>query len=632
MPGICGIIDHHQNVDVAEQLPRMMACLRHHDWYVEDHLVDSHVGLGLGRVSLGFLNTGPQPARSADGRFLVVMDGEFYDAEQFVVELKLARHGIGANDQAAILAAGFGRDGTEFLARLDGSFAAAIWDGHEKRLHLISDGFGTRPFYYAHKAGRVVFGSQLKSLLVDPDVSHEPSAAGIAQFFTFGHYLRNDSSLEDVRVLPAAACLTFGEDSGPAVQEKYWRPHSLDGARDRADWLARIDAAFARAVERSASGTAHLGLSLSGGLDARSVLGAIDHDRVKLKTVCLGMPGSRDHRAAEQLAATVGCEHHNHLLGGGFLEDFEQHLNQMIRLTDGQYLSQCIVMPTLPLYRELDIQVLLRGHAGELMHMTKAYNYSLDASAMAISDRAGLEQWLFSHLQAYMLDGVQRPLFTSRYQEAMGELARQAIRDDLDEVAGVEPPIQQIWQLFVSQRLRRETTLSLLKFRSVVEPRLPYLDRELVELLLSAPPELKLDETIQTHILRKRRPEFCHITNVNTGTRLGAARWQKKLATLRMRVFAKLGMPGYQPYERLGLWLRRELADLVRSTLQGPECRARGIFVPRGVDAVIDRHFAKQANHTYLILAMMIFELAQRHLSGSSELTQSRPAKLTNIG
>ena len=55
----------------------------------------------------------------------------------------------------------------------------------------------------------------------------------------------------------------------------------------------------------------------------------------------------------------------------------------MVRLTDGHYLSQCIVMPTLPVYRDLGVQVLLRGHAGELMHMTKAYNFSLDRPTLA---------------------------------------------------------------------------------------------------------------------------------------------------------------------------------------------------------------------------------------------------------
>ena len=83
-----------------------------------------------------------------------------------------------------------------------------------------------------------------------------------------------------------------------------------------------------------------------------------------------------------------------------------------------------------------------------------------------------------------------------------------------------------------------------------------------------------------------------------------------------MRVFAKLGVPGYQPYERLGLWLRRELDGLVRRLLLDQQCLERGVFNPDVVRRVIENHRQKKANHTYLMLAMMIFEAGQRKLAG----------------
>jgi hypothetical protein len=271
-------------------------------------------------------------------------------------------------------------------------------------------------------------------------------------------------------------------------------------------------------------------------------------------------------------------------------------------------------MPTLPLYRELGIEVLLRGHAGELMHMRKAYNYSLDREALAVADLAGLEAWLFGRLQAYLLEGLERPVFRGTFQHDAACLALDALREDLAETFDLGPPVQRVWQLFVTQRLRRETTLSLVKFRSVVETRLPYLDSKLVTLLLQAPPALKMDEQIQTHILRGRRPEFLRIANANTGARLGASSWARQLATLRMKALGRLGVPGYQPYERLGLWLRRELAPTVREILLSDECLERGLFAPDGVRRVVEAHVAGRRNHTFLLLALMIYELGQRYL------------------
>jgi hypothetical protein len=129
---------------------------------------------------------------------------------------------------------------------------------------------------------------------------------------------------------------------------------------------------------------------------------------------------------------------------------------------------------------------------------------------------------------------------------------------------------------------------------------------------MAAPPGLKLGETIQAHILRRRMPAFLDVVNANTGTRVGAGRLARLLARARLKVFAKLGVPGYQPYERLGRWLREDLRPLVEHILLSPRCLDRGVFNPQGVRRVVDGHVNRGRNHTFLLMAMMIFELAQR--------------------
>ena len=109
-----------------------------------------------------------------------------------------------------------------------------------------------------------------------------------------------------------------------------------------------------------------------------TMLALVDSETVHPACVSLGMEGSLDQRSARRLAELAGCSFHPLILGEGFLENFRQHLERMVGLTDGHYLDQCIVMPTFPLYESLGIRVLLRGHAGELLHMHKAYNFSVD--------------------------------------------------------------------------------------------------------------------------------------------------------------------------------------------------------------------------------------------------------------
>ncbi len=613
MPGICGIACHEPFPDLAEQSAEMVRRLKHHPWYREDRHADAAAGVALGRASLGFVNAAEQPARNEDGSLLAVMEGELYDADELRRTLADAGHRFRGDGHAEVLLHGYESAGQDFFGGLNGTFAAAIWDAAGRRLVLVNDRFGMKPLYYAEAAGRLLFGSEIKALLADPDLPRARSRRGLAQFFTFGQLLGEDTLFEAVRVLPAAGWLTYEADRGRLRSGRYPRPEAprAEARLTEADHLDRIDAAFKRAVDRRAGGTRALGLALSGGLDARTILGAIDHADVPLTTVSMGMEGSIDLASAAAMAARTNRRHHSFLLGSGFLADFEAHLRRMVHLTDGHFLSQCIVMPTLPAYRDWGVEVLLRGHAGELMHMDKAYNFSLDRAALALRDEAGLEAWLWGRMRAFVSGPDDVPLFVGPPGEMEG-LARDSLRACLGESAGTEPAPHRIWHLFVAQRLRRETAMSLAKFGSVVETRLPYLDNDLVEALMAAPPGLKVGDRIQRHILRRRMPAFLDVVNANTGARLGAGRLERLAARVRLKVLAKLGVRGYQPYERLGLWLRRELRPLVRGLLLADECLGRGVFRPEAVRAVVDGHLEGKRNHTFLILALMSFECGQR--------------------
>src|SRR5439155_24719304 len=178
--------------------------------------------------------------------------------------------------------------------------------------------------------GRLLFASEIKALLADPAVSRRTSLRGVAQFFTFGQLLGEDTLLDGVRLLPAAGLLTYEADTGRLTLDRYWRLQSRPAPRGTAETLDRIDAAFARAVDRCTADTAGLGLSLSGGMDARTILAVADRP---LTTLSLGMDGSMDHRSAAAMAGLVGCPHHQVVLGEQFLSEYESHLRPMARLT-----------------------------------------------------------------------------------------------------------------------------------------------------------------------------------------------------------------------------------------------------------------------------------------------------------
>jgi len=91
-------------------------------------------------------------------------------------------------------------------------------------------------------------------------------------------------------------------------------------------------------------------------------------------------------------------------------------------------------------------------------------------------------------------------------------------------------------------------------------------------------------------------------------------------------VKAKLGVRGYQPYERLGLWLRQQLRPLIERVILGDECLSRTLVRPDVVRRVVSQHMNEQANHTYLLMALLIFELGQQMISDPEQFSAALPS------
>jgi asparagine synthase (glutamine-hydrolysing) len=605
MPGIFGLTGREGEPALAARLGAMAKLMRHRPGYVGECHVDGEGSVAMGRLTLPAFSTESQVNNQPISRKLVTT-GEFPDdeAERFLWGSDSERQNV--------------------LRSLRGTFTAAFWDGQAGRLYLLNDRFGMRPLYYAKVPGGLIFGSEVKAVIADPRVSRNENLRGIAQFFTFGQLLNEDTFFESVQLLPAAGWLTYDVKADRLTVERYWTPNwSVDTVCSREDHLERIDAALKASVDRCTAGPKRLGISLSGGLDSRTVLALMDPG-TDVTAVSLGVAGGLDHRCAAAMARRFGCPHHAYVLDDAFLGQYEEHLRRMVQLTDGHYLCQCIVMPTLPFYRELGIDVLLRGHAGELMHMSKAYNFSLDRASLGLRDGPELEGWLMNRLRTFISDPAAGTIFAPNLRETVEDLARGSLRMALRATEGTDSPVHRIWRLFLEQRLRRETSLSLAEFYSVVETRLPLLDPDLVDALMAAPPDLKLDATIQSYILKKRRPDFLAVTNANTGTRVDAGPWRRKLATLRLKVLSKLRVPGYEPYERLGLWLRRELKPLVSELLLEGGHLDPELFDLGSIRTAIKDHSDLRHNHTYLLLALMIFAERRRSAACLSSVADSQ--------
>lgn len=603
MPGICARVSRAGH-DTGNRLQGMLEKMRPYPWLHADAIVRAHEGAALGAVS---------HAGAAAGRLFaepdgdcVAWDGEVYNLDDERARLVAADVRFAGATPAEVLLRGWQSEGPAFLRRLNGLFSLALWSSASRSLTLVSDRFGLRPLFYASTASEFVAATALRSLISTPGLDRQWSEAGVGEFFAFGHFITDRTLFGGIRQVRPAAYLTLHRD-GRIEQQTYWQPSLARSPLGADEQVAALDDRLTRAVEMRARAGEHLGISLSGGLDSRTLLGLVPPDR-ELRSVCLGVEGGIDHRSAAELARIAGVPHVAYVLDSGVLDRFEENLREMVLLTDGHYLDQGIVMPTMNTYREQGIDFLLRGHGGELLHMRKAYSFSLDDTALS-STTSDLETWLQRRLTAHMLKGVPPDVFMFD----VPALAKQSLREVLAQTPTGTQPVDSVWPLVLSARLHRETSLSVQMFSCFATVRMPFLDNDVIDTLFAMPASMKLGAQLQTEILRRRKPAFLDVVNSNTGARMGAGDLETAIAYAFMRVAAKLGVKGYQPYERLGLWLRRELKPMVDRVLLSDTFLQRGLFRADAVRRVVSEHCGG-ANHTFLLMSLICFELGQQML------------------
>jgi asparagine synthetase B (glutamine-hydrolysing) len=163
--------------DISSTAKAMVARMRHYPWLLAEEYLDPGSEAGLGVVTLDPLAGGALSTDHASG-VTVALHGELFAGAG-------GRRGAIASG-AAFLLEGWRREGSDFLARLDGEFAAVIWDPRRREMHVVTDRLGLRPLYVARPAGAFAAASEIKSLLVVPGIDTSWSETGVAQFFSSG--------------------------------------------------------------------------------------------------------------------------------------------------------------------------------------------------------------------------------------------------------------------------------------------------------------------------------------------------------------------------------------------------------------------------------------------------------------
>jgi len=228
MCGICGILNYgNANPTFDESLlVKMSDSIRHRGPDDSGTFIspDKKVGFGFRRLSIVDLSpTGHQPMHSPDGNITIVFNGEIYNHLVLRRELEAKGYRYKSRSDTETIIYAYQEYGLDFVHKLLGMFALAIWDESKKRLVLARDRIGIKPLYYALAGGNFIFGSEIKALLQHPAVHRELNQEAMNHYLTFMVSPAPMTMFKDVYKLEAGHILTV-EASGRTENQLYWEP------------------------------------------------------------------------------------------------------------------------------------------------------------------------------------------------------------------------------------------------------------------------------------------------------------------------------------------------------------------------------------------------------------------------
>lgn len=320
---MCGIVGLYGPWDasVADDLARMSAAVAHRGPDDRGAWSDPERGVALGHRRLSIVDVtdaGHQPMVSADGRWVLVLNGEVYDHDdhrRFLAGRGVAFRGHSDTEVLLELIAAVGLDAA--LARVEGMFALAVWDRHDGVLSLARDRVGEKPLYVGRVGGRWAFASELWAWRELTHGSAEPDPTAIAAYLRLGFVPAPLSILRGVRKLPAATIARLDADGGHQ-EGRYWSLRDVAEAGlasqldlPDTDLVDLAEDVLGASVRRRRVADVPLGAFLSGGLDSSLVVALAQagrQDRLRTFTVAVGGVGD-ESSAAAAVAAHLGTDH-----------------------------------------------------------------------------------------------------------------------------------------------------------------------------------------------------------------------------------------------------------------------------------------------------------------------------------
>ena len=558
----------------------------------------------------------------------IVFNGEIYNFPALRQQLIDKGHQFRSRSDTEVLVHGYEQWGIDFVEKLNGIFAFALWDVKRQLLHLVRDRYGVKPLYFSRQGRRLIFASEIKSILCDPLVQRRIDPQALLSYVKFRYCPEPLTLFEQIEKVPPGHYITFGSESVSAHRfyRQVFSSPPLDGSESK--WAEQLRQLLFQTVERQMISDVPVGLFLSGGVDSGGLLAiarTLKTEPIKTFTIGFRKQDQRfegqpdDIRYAREIARMFKTDHREIILDPKIVELLPKviwHLDDPI--ADPAAITSYLICQAA---REQNTKVLLSGQGGDEVFCGYPWHLAMELSRhyerLPKPIRSLVEQCLsklpaakggpltatFRRLRKFnasaglqfedRLIGFLSYAYTDNLLGLFGNGFAEQILKGIPERAHRELLAESKGQNDLNRMLHLDmgTFLPSLNLAYTdktsmafgVEVRVPYIDNELVDFMSAVPPELKMKGTVRKHLmklaLRDLLPE--HILH------------RKK---------AGFGAP-------IRTWIVSDLKEMIGDLLSSQSLKRRGYFDPAYVQKIIQENASGQHDYNYLIYILLSFEL-----------------------
>jgi asparagine synthase (glutamine-hydrolysing) len=618
--GIAGLIGRPEESIEASEVHRMCQTIAHRGPDDEGIYTSGPVGLGMRRLSIIDLSGGHQPIHNENKTVWLVFNGEIYNFPELRRELEARGHRFYTNSDTEMIVHLYEEMGADCVKKLRGMFAIALYDERKRSLLLARDRLGKKPLHYALHQGRLLFGSEIKTILaVAPELA-ETDHEGLLQYFYFGYIPDPYTAFAQIRKLPPGHLMEYA--NGKMHIRQYWdvSDYGTHPATSEEECLQELEKRLEEAVRIRLISDVPLGALLSGGVDSSIIVALMSRvSSGPVKTFSIGFRAEQFNEAeyARLVAERFGTQHHELILDPN-LEETLVYLSGMLEEPFGD----SSMLPTYYVSRMAreHVTVALSGDGGD--ELFAGYDRYLVAMERRKFDH--VPRWLGQMYREQLHNRIPPGVYGKNLAWNASLSPRDRYLDDVSffpalhreknlftkefvETAKTLPnPLKQ-WQDYYDRAPARDTLSRLMyldmktylaadilakvdrmSMATSLEVRVPMLDHEFVEWVASLPVDWKFRTGTRKYILKK------------LAERLGIPH---QLLHRRKQGFQ---MP-------LVDWMRSEMKDQFLRVLLEPRTLQRGYFKPEAVRSLVDEHARGRRNRSGLLWRMLVFELWQRN-------------------